>query len=96
MSCEQCCGFFCGSQPPGAGTGIRVTAVDENGLSDSLAQVQAIDNDRRRDDLIFREDTGNGTALFRDDEREVEQSGFLDAAMDAGCAEPLRCGDPSA
>ena len=64
MSCKQGGSFLCGSQSFGAGTGVRVTTVDENGPSDSLAQVQTIDNDRRRDHLIFREDAGDGTALF--------------------------------
>ena len=72
MSCDQGRGFFCGSQSFGAGTGIRVTAVDENGPTDSLAQVLAIDDDRCCGHLIFREDAGYGTALFLDDEREIE------------------------
>ena len=64
--------FLCGSQSFGAGTGVGVTTVHENGSSDSLAQVQTIDDDRCCDHLILREDSGNGTALLRDDEREVE------------------------
>ena len=36
-------GFLCGSQSLGAGTGIGVTAIDENGSADSLAQMQTID-----------------------------------------------------
>ena len=96
MSRDQRCGFLCGSQSLGAGAGVRVAAVDENGPSDSLTQMQAIDNDRCCDHLIAGEDAGDGTTLFRDDEREVEQARLLDAAMDACCAEPLRCGDPAA
>ena len=64
MSCNLPGGLFCGSQSFGAGTGVRVTTVDENGPSDSLAQVQAIDNDRCRDHLILREDPGDGATLF--------------------------------
>ena len=64
VSCKQPCGFLCGSQSLGAGTGVRVTAVDENGPTDSLTQMQTIKNDRRRDHLIFREDAGDGTTLF--------------------------------
>ena len=64
VSCDQRSGFLCGSQSFGAGTGVRVTTVDENGPSDSLAQVQAIDDDRCCDHLIASEDAGDGTALF--------------------------------
>ena len=58
--------------------------------------MQAIDDDRRRNDLILRKDSSDGTALFRDDERKVQQAWLLDAAMDAGCKESLRCGDSTA
>ena len=64
MSCDQRHSMFCSSQSFGAGTGVRVAAVDENGPSDSPAQMQAIDDDRCGDHLILREDPGDGTALF--------------------------------
>src|SRR5580765_2733035 len=39
VSCKQPCGFLCGSQSLGAGTGVRVTAIDENGPSNSLTKM---------------------------------------------------------
>jgi hypothetical protein len=95
MSCDHRGGHSCGSQSFRAGTGIRVAAVDENGPSDSLAQVQAINNDRCSDHLVASKDAGDGAALFRGNEREIEQARFLDAAMDTGCLEALWRGDPA-
>ena len=64
VSRKQPCGFLCGSQSLGAGTSVRVTAVDENGPSNSLTQMQTIKNNRRRDHLIFRENARDGTTLL--------------------------------
>jgi hypothetical protein len=44
--------FLCGSQSLGAGTGVRVTAIDENGPS-NLTKMVDDRIDRRRDHLIF-------------------------------------------
>jgi hypothetical protein len=57
--------------------------------------MQAIDDNRCCDDLIAGEDASDRTTLFRGDERKVEQARLFDPAMDAGCAEPLRCGNPA-
>ncbi len=64
VACKHGGSLLCGSQSIGAGTGVGVTTVHENGSTDSLSQVQTIDNDRRCDHLIFREDAGDGTALL--------------------------------
>ena len=92
---EHCRSFVCGSQSLGSGTSVRIPAIDENGPSYPASQMQPIHDDWCRDHLIFREDSGDGTTLFRDDEREIEQARLFDAAVNAGCAEALGCGDPA-
>jgi len=64
VSCDYRSSHSGGSQSVRARAGVRVAAVDENGPSDSLAQVQAIDNDRCCDHLVASEDAGDGAALF--------------------------------
>jgi hypothetical protein len=55
-----------------------------------MAEMILIEHDWSCHDLIFCKDTGNGTAAFRDDQRKIEQAGFLDAAMHTGGAKADR------
>ena len=74
----QCCGrrppqcVACRGHARTAGAGVRVAAVDENGTPDAVAQMQAVERDRCRDDLIGREHAGDRAAAVRDDQREIE------------------------
>ncbi len=51
-----------------------------------MPQVVTVERDRRCDHLIRSKDSGDRTADFGDDQRKIEQAGFLDAAMHAGGA----------
>jgi hypothetical protein len=64
MLCEHTCCFLCGSYTLCASARVRITAVDKNGLSNSSAEVQAINYDGRGDHSILSENPGDRTALF--------------------------------
>ena len=69
---------------PSAGTGVGVSAIDEEGAADALLEVQTIENDRRCYDLILREDSGYRT--LRSDTSSARSSCFFflfDAAVDS-------------
>jgi hypothetical protein len=51
-----------------------------------MPQMLTVECHRRRGHLIGGKDSGDRTADFGDDQRKVEQAGFLDAAMHAGGA----------
>jgi len=72
--------------PLTAGAGVRVPAIDEDGPADAVSEVLAVERHRGGDDLIGRKDSSDWSAALGDDQRKIQQSRFLDAAMQTGGA----------
>jgi hypothetical protein len=76
-----------------ARAGIGISAVDDNGPPATGSEMVSVQEYRRSDHTILRENSGNRSADVGHAEGQIEKARFLDAAMDSGGLKSYRCGD---